>query len=415
MINNKLSTKRITALLCVMVFTLGLVLSGCQLDKTESVSNTTTNPETTTQEAVFDYLDVTDPSGGIMCPSCGSTNVDEAVSTNSQYDEHYICHDCNCEWYVEDGTAYQIADEGKTVVITTKKATTTKRPNGSANNPSKNPGANKVTSTTTKTTSTTTKKSGMTWDDAKVLGRFLLTGEWLKYIDWYIDEDGNITTKGDKGVLGFGYSTSEKCFYATNNGWQRNFGYNELYDKTSQSIAISYDTINIYFPYEDKNWMIQLWKGQYGLILLGAEVGVYNRDKDAPSSTHFNCVKDEERLPIGLTLRQEGKSSPLFVRKQKDSWWMTGFVPGQLGAGVAVGSSELKKLSATTTITFKDAQMTKAFEYGLKAVKFIYNNVDAMNMEVDRPGYRNYSFKKGDGYTPGTYEVDGNTVTLTWK
>ena len=137
-------------------------------------------------------------------------------------------------------------------------------------------------------------------------------------------------------MLGFGYSTSEKCFYATGNAWQRNFGYSDLYDKTSQYIVISYDTSRIYFIYQGKEWMIQLWKGQYGLVLLGAEVGVYNRPKGSSASTYFECAEDEEMLPISLTLYQDNKT--LFARKKKLSWWMTGFVPGQMGIGAAVSS-----------------------------------------------------------------------------
>ncbi len=404
----EISAKRIVALLCALTFCLSLVLSGCQFGSEEETTTTTTT--TTTAQNVFDYIDPTQAQSDVTCPACGSVNVDEATNVNQQYDEHYICYDCDCEWYVEDGTAYQIAEEGKTVVITP-----TKRP-VYQNNYSSNVNNRPVNSTKKSTTTTTTKKGpSITTDDVKELGKFLATGEWLKYIKWYVDEEGNITTEGDKGVLGFAYSTQDKCFYAAGNAWQRNFGYNELYDKTSQLIAISYDTINIYFPYDNRNWMIQLWKGQYGMVLLGAEVGVYNRDASITGSTHFNCASDEDKLPISLTLYQDGKTAPLFDRAAKSEWWMTGFVPGQLGVGVMVGSSETKKLSVTTGITFKDAQMTKAFELALKKVSRIYNNVDAMNPDDTSKGYRSYSFIKGDGTTPGTYSVSGNTITLTWK
>ncbi len=401
--------KKITALLCVMVFVLSLVLSGCQIGGSDENTTTTTTTTTASYQDVFDYDNQAVGNNGIACPACGSVNIDEASSVDEQYDEHYICYDCNCEWYVEDGTAYQIAEEGKTVVInTTRKNYYT---------PSNNTQSSKKTTTTKKSTvsSTTSSKYGITLDDAKEVAEFIATGEFLKYFKWYIDEDGNITTEGDKGVLGFAYSTRDKCFYAAGNAWQRNFGYNELYDKTSQLIAISYDTINIYFPYDGKEWMIQLWKGQYGMVLLGAEVGVYNRDENVSNSTHFNCATDDEKLPISLALYQDGKTAPLFDRPAEKSWWMTGFVPGQLGVGVMVGSSETKKLKVTTSITLKDAQMAKAFELALKAVKRIYNNVDAMNYEDTAKGYRSYSFTEGDGITPGTYSVSGNTVTLTWQ
>ena len=269
------------------------------------------------------------------------------------------------------------------------------------------PNTTKPTQTTTRKTTTTTTKnnSGVTTNDAAELVDFLATGEWLKYINWYIDEEGNITTDGDKGVLGFGYSTSEKCFYATGNAWQRNFGYSDLYDKTSQMAPICYDTSKIFFIYQGKEWMIQLWKGQYGLVLLGTEVGVYNRPQGSSSSTYFECADDSEMLPISLTVYQDNKA--LFARKKKLSWWMTGFVPGQMGEGAAVSSEFTKHLSVTTSIDFKDEAMRKAFVIGLKKCNFIYNNVDRTK--------RTIGFVEGSGTEPGTYSVNGNTVTLSWQ
>ena len=165
--------------------------------------------------------------------------------------------------------------------------------------------------------------------------------------------------------------------------------------------------------------MIQFWKGQYGMILLGAEIGVYNRSMKAAESdtgfNHYNAVADKERLPISLTLYQNDKV--LFSRAQKENWWQTGFVPGQLGVtgGVMVGSQYTKQLKVTTAITLDDAEMTAAFVEGLKAVTRIYNNVDAMNANDTSAGYRSFSFTEGDGVTPGTYSVSGNTVKLAWK
>ena len=39
--------------------------------------------------------------------------------------------------------------------------------------------------------------------------------------------------------------------------------------------------------------MIQFWKGQYGLVLIGAEVGLYNRKENATASSYYDCVTDE--------------------------------------------------------------------------------------------------------------------------
>ncbi|MCQ2479528.1 MAG: DUF4474 domain-containing protein [Clostridia bacterium] len=294
-----------------------------------------------------------------------------------------------------------------------------------------------TTATTQKRKITTTKKSAVNvkkttapktteydfesfFDSADELENFVGRNH-DRILKWYVDKDGYITTDGDKGVLGFGYSLTENCFYATGNAWQRNFGYTKVYDKVSELMVISYDTLRIYFNYKGKDWMVQLWKGQYGFVLEGAEVGVYNRPEGVKVGTYYNCAKDNERLEISLTLYDKGRR--LFSRKPQDSWWMTGFVPGQLGVGVAVGSPLTGLLTATTSITLKNEEMTQAFVEGLQNVTYIFNNVDyavaVSNNWLIKPGEHIYAFEEGSGTTAtrlkGTYSVDGNTVTLTWK
>lgn len=397
-----ISIKKITALLCALVFVMSLALSGCQIGGDEEETTTTT---TTTNGYIA-------PEGeSIVCPKCGSANTDSVLAEGETYDEHYICYDCKYEWYVLNGEAFEVKAEGEDVKITNYQPSY--RPvynNGGSGSGSSN--NKKTTTTTTKKTTTTTTTN--VWE-------YIQSGKWLNFL--YIDENGNITTESDEGVAGFGYSTSEKCFYATGNAWQRNFGYNEVYDKTSQLIAISYDTINVYFDYDGgsdprySEWMIQLWKGQYGMVLLGAEVGVYYRTATGhtSNSTHYNAVSNADRPTIGLSLYHDGKH--LFTRKQAKSWWQTGFVPGQLGvsSGVMVGSMYTNNLKAVTSITFKDEAMTNAFIGGLEKVSRIYNNVDAMNANDVNKGFRSYSFNPGDGNTPGTYKVEGNKVTLAWQ
>ncbi len=414
--NTGISARRITALLCVLVFVLSLALTGCQIGSTDEGKTTTTEP---TASQALEYVD---PNQGVVCPKCGSSNTDDAWREGEEYDEHFICYDCEYEWYILNGVAYEIKDNGQSATIPNY----TYRPNSNSGS-SGNKGNNKTTTTTKPTTTASTTKGedtfmfdGKEYTYEQFWKEIVLTGKILNYLNFYIDEEGNITTEGDKGVLGFAYSTKDKCFYASGNAWQRDYGYNELYDKTSQLIAISYDTINVYFPYKNKEWMVQFWKGQYGMVLLGAEIGVYNRSLKASASdsgvvNHYNAVSDGERLPISLTLYQNDKI--LFSRSQQPSWWQTGFVFGQLGVtgGVLVGSKYTDDLKVTTAITLKDEEMTNAFVTGLKAVSRIYNNVDAMNANNTSAGYRSFSFREGDGVTPGTYSVSGNTVKLAWK
>ena len=109
--NTGISAKRITALLCALVFVLSLALTGCQIGSSDEGKTTTTEPTGSNQA-----LEYVDPNQGIVCPKCGSSNIDDAWREGEEYDEHYICYDCNYEWYVLNGIAFEIKDNGEVLV-----------------------------------------------------------------------------------------------------------------------------------------------------------------------------------------------------------------------------------------------------------------------------------------------------------
>ncbi|MGN1169995.1 MAG: hypothetical protein ACI4RB_07725, partial [Acutalibacteraceae bacterium] len=118
--NDSVSLKKVFALILTMTFVLSIVLSGCTLGKDKDPVSTT-DPSSLNDSPVA-YIDPDSEVPGVSCPACGSLNVGDAKTQDDEHDEHYICYDCNCEWYVEDGTAYQIADNGEAVEMLTTKA-----------------------------------------------------------------------------------------------------------------------------------------------------------------------------------------------------------------------------------------------------------------------------------------------------
>ncbi len=82
----------------------------------------------------------------------------------------------------------------------------------------------------------------------------------------------------------------------------------------------------IYFEYDDKKWLIEFWKGQYG-INTGAEVGIYHADRllshSELSTALFQCADDREMLPVSFKLTKAGK--PLACMSKK-TWWLTAFL-----------------------------------------------------------------------------------------
>ena len=151
--------------------------------------------------------------------------------------------------------------------------------------------------------------------------------------------------------------------------------YNEIYDNMAAFIMMNIDQVRIRFTYENQDWMIQLWKGQYGNLLIGAEIGVYT----APGGTytgqvgavnHYNCADKEDWLKMDMTCywrkNNEGSYVKAFEREYDYYWWATGFVKGHLTKYTAP-RTELKLKSR---ITFKSVEMANLFVEGMKQSGF---------------------------------------------
>lgn len=189
---------------------------------------------------------------------------------------------------------------------------------------------------------------------------------------------GEVRSKEGNGVLATGYdfSASELLLYAQVNVWMRDFGFTFFYDWFCYTTPFFfYNTRRIKFDYAGKEWMIQVWKGNY-LVSNGAEVGIYNR---APEKfgTYYDCAGDEDMLNMSMKLYHG--DDLLFERPEQLHWWLTGF---QLSDTLYPAET----LTLDFAIEMKDEEMLNAF------------------CEAIEKHYRKDM----------TYTVDGLTVNVIW-
>ena len=199
-------------------------------------------------------------------------------------------------------------------------------------------------------------------------------------------------------VLSYQYSYIDDYYYTNDkDAWQYNFGFGKIYDFVSPYILLEYDYVRVFFTYENKDWMIQMWKGQYGMIFFGGEIGVYNREhsEDGVNEwTMFNCPAEEDWLKMEMTLYHQdvnGNWNRQFTREYDYYWWCTGFKNGHLRQ-----EEPADELRLTGRITLKDKEMTKLFVDGLVEC-----------------GFKKSSSKKEMGVDQ--IFVDGNTVHFCWQ
>ena len=153
-------------------------------------------------------------------------------------------------------------------------------------------------------------------------------------------------------ACGFEYDEKQGIYYSSTNPWQKGFGFNVIYDMSAPLAGMYYDTERIYFQYDNKDWMIQLWKGQYGATS-GAEIGVYNK---TDKIMQYDCVSEDEFLEMSFDFYNQGEY--VFSRGPEKHWWLTGFKIFNAGVPILI--------DLDITIKFPTKSMADAFEGGLK-------------------------------------------------
>lgn len=231
--------------------------------------------------------------------------------------------------------------------------------------------------------------------------------------DYYYDPaTGKVTNTDGSGLLGFSYDAKDEAFYASTYAWQRTFGYTYLYDVAAPFIMCTFDTSRIFFEYNDMEWMVQLWKGQYGAVLNGCEIGLYYRDfdddelVDENGRKFYKCADDEMLVQMELTMYKN--NTMFFHRSKQYSWWLTGFKFGTLDAlGYTAASTQVLRVSAT--MYFADEEMMDAFIGGLEDCTEIEHNA---SKEIRTVKYENGKFDKGCGFTVNRMN---KSVTFSWQ
>lgn len=163
--------------------------------------------------------------------------------------------------------------------------------------------------------------------------------------------------------FGFVYEPKEDIFVSRPDAWQYSQGYQALFDELAPKFNMIFDCVPVYFDYKERTWLVEFWKGQYG-INTGAEVGVYHSNRVVPKEQRrliqYNAVSEEE-MPF-ISLRVEKCGEKLFA-KSESHWWLAAFRMGVF--------SEAGDLVMYASLLFEDFEEADAFCQGLKETELL--------------------------------------------
>lgn len=173
------------------------------------------------------------------------------------------------------------------------------------------------------------------------------------------ESDRNILLNDLLAPFGFCYVPEQDILSSRLDAWQRDYGYTSLYDTTAVHFHMVFDKLPVYFNYQNKTWLLELWKGQYG-IATGCEIGLYYADHilslQEYSTASFTSVSNSDMIGLSFMLCKD--EIPI-AKLHKKHWWLTAFHPGLF--------SHPSQLSALVTLTFPNPEMANAYADGLLA------------------------------------------------
>jgi hypothetical protein len=159
----------------------------------------------------------------------------------------------------------------------------------------------------------------------------------------------------DLEVYGLIYNMKYDFFTNTNSCKKRIFGACRLYDESAAPLGVIIDIENIYFDYNNKHWLIQLQKGQYGLAS-GGEISVYQTTLDSIfisgyfHGSFYECNTDEDPLLVSYSIMNR---NDVFLTRKSSSWCVNSYRLGSF--------SEPEDLTMHIRITFPTLGMCQAF------------------------------------------------------
>lgn len=161
--------------------------------------------------------------------------------------------------------------------------------------------------------------------------------------------------------FGYQYLPCQDIFCSTLDAWQREFGYTHSFDCFAPFFNMVFDSEPVYFNYDNRTWLIEFWKGQYG-INTGTEIGIYYADGIiSPNKRNrelFRAVSDEEMPIFSMTLiRKVNQNEQDIANLSMPHWWLAAFRMGCF--------SKPDNLFTDFCITFSDCDMMHAFANAL--------------------------------------------------
>ena len=126
-------------------------------------------------------------------------------------------------------------------------------------------------------------------------------------------------------ILNFVYDDKESAYHSLPATWQKTYGYNKLFDDVFR-IGSNMSVEDIHYNYNNKEYVLWMWKGDYWNLGTGSEIGLYQQSVE--SRTHYDAVDFLCPMQLSTYKYSNGQVygsyynwNPIYNKQ----WWITAF------------------------------------------------------------------------------------------
>ena len=172
---------------------------------------------------------------------------------------------------------------------------------------------------------------------------------------YYDESTGVVYGKNNDGIfsIGFDYDAKQYMLQTPVDCWMKNMGFNVGFDILGKLVYMDTGTVRIKFNACGKDWMIQMWKGNYTILTNGGEIGLYYLEDG--KKFNYTCAVDYMQT-MEMTISHG--EDVLLTRQPTKHWWLSAL---QIGPAI-----EHENLTLNGKITFDNSEMTQAFKNALE-------------------------------------------------
>ena len=158
---------------------------------------------------------------------------------------------------------------------------------------------------------------------------WIVNENFINFIEFMFKDSAQGDTAEELGAdfLDFIFDEDGIAYHSQVETWQRAFGYNKLYDKVFE-YGSNMLVNRIVFSYDNEEYILWSWKGDYWNLQSGGETGIYVYNRHVGKTDHYDVASFNMPMTLSLYKGSGSQMESIFNwAPTEDQWWVTGFNP----------------------------------------------------------------------------------------